>query len=140
MRKTHEMDAPTAEEMWAFLLQGYLLTVLIELPVLWFGLSPRHTRSTRIVAGFWLTACTYPVVILVLPLTVWRWFGYGVYLLVAETFAPVAEVVLFLWMVPPASPESAAAQGGARRDFVAIVGANLASFLLGLGLQSVGVL
>lgn len=95
------MDSPTAAEMWAFLLQGYLLTVLIELPVLWFGLSPRHSRSTRIAAGFWLTACTYPVVILVLPLTVWRWSGYGVYLLIAETFAPVAEVVLFQWTIPP---------------------------------------
>lgn len=133
------MDAPTAAEMWAFLLQGYLLTVLIELPVLWFGLSPRHSRSTRIAAGFWLTACTYPVVILVLPLTVWRGFGYGVYLLVAETFAPVAEVVLFQWMIPPVTTESTGHNSGFLRDAIAIVAANLASFLLGLGLMSLEV-
>lgn len=130
------METPTPAEMWDFLLQGYLLTVLIELPVLWFGLSPRHSRSTRIAAGFWLTACTYPVVILVLPLTVWRWFGYGVYLLIAETFAPVAEVLLFQLMIHPVSADQ---DSGVVRDSAVIVTANLASFLLGMALSALGV-
>ena len=69
--KARGMHAPLPNEMWDFLLRGYLLTIMIELPILWFGLSPHHSRGTRLWAGCWLTACTYPIVILVLPLTVW---------------------------------------------------------------------
>lgn len=133
------MDGPTADEMWAFLPIGYLQTILIEFPILWFGLSSRHSRGTRVAAGLWLTACTYPVVILVLPLTVWQWYGYEAYLLVAETFAPVAEVLLFrLLFSNPTSPAEDSQRDGLR-DAAVIVAANLASFLLGLGLQELGI-
>ncbi len=53
----------TAEELWAFLPWGYLLTVLIEIPILLFGLSSSHRPAKRLIAGFWLTACTYPIVV-----------------------------------------------------------------------------
>ena len=48
-------------------------------------------------AGVWLTACTYPVVVLVLPLALDMDSHEALYLGVAETFAPVAECALF-WM------------------------------------------
>jgi len=108
-------------ELWGFLPLGYLVTIAIETPILFVGLSAAHPKRRRILAGLWLTACTYPIVILVLPLLLME-RSETLYLVVAETFAPVAECLLF-WM----------AFGGQTkwRDFVAIVIANLASFLIG---------
>jgi hypothetical protein len=114
-------------ELWRFLPLGYLFTVAIETPILFFALSPRHPKRRRILAGLWLTACTYPIVTLVLPLLMEN-YSRATFLLVAETFAPVAECVLF-WLA-----FGSAAEVGRRsmwRDFGAIVLANLASFLLG---------
>jgi hypothetical protein len=114
-------------ELWRFVPLGYLFTVAIETPILLFALSPRHPKRHRILAGLWLTACTYPIVTLVLPLLLEN-YSRATYLLIAETFAPVAECVLF-WLA-----FGSAAEVGKRsmwRDFGAIVLANLASFLLG---------
>jgi hypothetical protein len=114
-------------ELWRFLPLGYLFTVAIETPILFFTLSARHPKRHRILAGLWLTACTYPIVMLVLPLLMEN-YSRATYLLVAETFAPVAECILF-WLA-----FGSAAEVGKRsmwRDFGAIVLANLASFLLG---------
>ena len=70
------------------MLVGFVLTITVETAVLLALLSRRHSVRARLFAGVWLTACTYPVVWLVLPpLFETR----SVYLLVAETFAPVAE-------------------------------------------------
>ena len=122
---------PDPAELWRFLAVGYVLSVMLETPVLLAGLSPRHSWGRRILAGFWLTACTYPIVVLVLPELIWRPLGeagYWPYVAVAEIFAPTAECGLF-W--------AAFWQGvtGRRSDFVrdmaAIVTANLASFLIG---------
>ena len=108
-------------ELWAFLPLGYLLTIAIETPILFFGLSAHHSKRRRIFAGLWLTACTYPIVTLVLPL--WL-IGYSraFFLLIAEVFAPVAECLLF-WL--------AFGKETTWRDFAVIVIANLASFLVG---------
>lgn len=114
-------------ELWRFLPFGYLFTIAIETPVLFFGLSRRHPKRHRLIAGLWLTACTYPIVTLVLPLLMEN-YSRGVYLLVAETFAPVAECILF-WLA-----FGSAAERGKRsmwRDFAAIMAANLASFAAG---------
>ena len=91
----------TAEELWAFLPRGYLLTIAIEIPILLFGLSPSHLPGRRLIAGCWLTACTYPVVILVLPWAVGARWGNVAYLAAAETFAPVAECLLNNRCRPP---------------------------------------
>jgi len=118
----------SSSDLLLFLPVGYLLTVLVETPILIIGLSPRHSIRRKLAAGFWLTACTYPMVIIVLPLIFER-SSEAMYLAVAETFAPVAECALF-WA---AFGERALA--GTRsmwRDFAAIVLANLASFLIGM--------
>ena len=81
-------------ELWRFLLIGYPFTILIETPILLIGLSSRHSLKRRLFAGVWLTACTYPIVVLVMPL-VFASFRRPIYLAVAETFAPVAECILF---------------------------------------------
>ncbi|HKP83415.1 MAG TPA: hypothetical protein VJT69_15395 [Pyrinomonadaceae bacterium] len=108
-------------ELWRFLPLGYLFTIAIEIPILFFGLSAHHSKLRRIVAGIWLTACTYPIVTLVLPLILLN-ESRSFYLLAAETFAPVAECFLF-WL--------AFGKEARWRDFAVIVIANLASFLLG---------
>ena len=108
-------------ELWHFFPLGYLLTIAIETPVLFFGLSAHHSKLRRIAAGVWLTACTYPIVVLVLPLLMVNQ-PRSVFLLVAETFAPLAECALF-WL--------AFGKQTTWRDFAAIVVANLASFAVG---------
>jgi hypothetical protein len=100
--------------------------------VLLIGLSKRHPIKRRLGAGVWLTACTYPVVVLVLPLALAR-FSRAFYLVVAETFAPVAECILF-WLAYGEPGE--VGQASMWRDFGAILSANLASFLLGEVLNS----
>ena len=113
-------------QLWFFLPIGYLLTILIETPILCVGLSRRHPLSRKILAGIWLTACTYPIVTLVLPLVLST--SRERYLIVAETFAPVAECFLF-WLAFGSREEL-----GTRtmwRDFVTIIIANLASFGVG---------
>ena len=49
-----------------FLPFGYLLTILIETPILLLGLSSKLSTKQRLLCGAWLTACTYPIVVLVL--------------------------------------------------------------------------
>ncbi|HEY3042332.1 MAG TPA: hypothetical protein VGJ66_26620 [Pyrinomonadaceae bacterium] len=114
-------------ELWRFLPLGYLLTILIETPILCVGLSRRHSLKRKLFAGVWLTACTYPIVTLVLPL-LFSPDQRFVYLAVAETFAPLAECILF-WMA--FGKEDEPGKPSMRRDFTAIIIANLASFGLG---------
>src|SRR5204862_8233990 len=84
----------SSSELWRFFLIGYPFTILIETPILLIGLSSRHTLKRRLLAGIWLTACTYPIVVFALPL-VFANSSRTLYLAVAETFAPVAECALF---------------------------------------------
>ena len=121
-------------ELWRFFPLGYLLSILIETPILLIGLSKRHAIKRRLFAGIWLTACTYPIVVLVMPL-VFANVSRVVYLIVAETFAPVAECILF-WLAYGKAEEMGKASMW--RDFTAIVVANLGSFLAGEVLNSYG--
>jgi hypothetical protein len=114
-------------DLWHFLPFGYLLTIAIETPILLVGLSARHSLGRRLFAGFWLTACTYPIVTLVLPLILAN-RSRALFLLVAETFAPIAECLLF-WLA-----FGSTAEFGKRemwQDFATITLANLASFAVG---------
>jgi hypothetical protein len=114
-------------ELWRFLPLGYLLTIAIETPILFAGLSSRHPKTRRLVAGVWLTACTYPIVVIVLPLLLAS-YSRAVFLSVAETFAPVMECLLF-WLA--FGTRSELGRPSMWRDCAAIVIANLASFLIG---------
>jgi hypothetical protein len=123
----HAQQSTDINRLWYFLPIGYLTTILIETPVLLVGLSPKLSLKQRLACGVWLTACTYPIVILVLPALLLD-YSRTLYLIVAETFAPLAECVLF-WL---------AFRGGNLfetkdwiRSFIAIVVANLASFGIG---------
>jgi hypothetical protein len=122
------------DELWRFFPLGYLLSILIETPVLLIGLSKRHPIRRRLFAGVWLTACTYPIVVLVMPL-VFANVSRAIYLVVAETFAPVAECILF-WLAYGESDQ--VGKASMWRDFGAIVVANLASFLGGEVLNAYG--
>jgi hypothetical protein len=127
------MNGNEVRELWQFLPKGYLLSIAIEAPILLVGLSARHSMKVRLFAGLWLTACTYPIVVLVMPLAIGQMMSASVsegvaraiYLTVAETFAPAAECALF-W-----AAFGGRAEWGTRsmwRDFIAIIVANLASF------------
>lgn len=121
-------------DLWRFLVIGYPFTILIETPILVLGLSQRHSLKQKIFAGVWLTACTYPIVVLVLPL-LFAGTSRATYLSVAETFAPVAECILF-WLAYGKSEELG--KRSMWQDFATIVVANLASFLGGELLNSYG--
>ena len=108
---------------WLFLIVGYVFTISIETPILMLGLSPEHPMKRRIAAGFWLTACTYPIVVLTLPELFDPTERRLSYLLVAETFAPVAECALFWVAFRPLQHPA--------RDIGIITLANLTSFGLG---------
>ena len=120
------------EDLWRFLPLGYLFTVAVETPVLVLLLSKHHALGRRLFAGLWLTACTYPVVVLVLP-PLFAGSSRALYLAVAETFAPAAECALFYLAFG-----GARGGGATRRDFAAIVAANLLSFLAGEVLGAYG--
>lgn len=125
-------------DLWKLLPLGYALSILLETPVLLVGLSPRHSIWRRWLAGMWLTACTYPIVILVLPPLIWMPFGergYWPYVTAAEIFAPATECVLFwlaFWKLAPAPPAPANRRLDLLRDMLAIVAANLTSFIAGI--------
>ncbi len=121
-------------ELWRFLPIGYLFTILIETPVLLIGLSRHHSIKRRMLAGVWLTACTYPIVVLVLP-AVFINSSRESYLVVAEVFAPAAECTLF-WLAY-GEPEFFGTRS-MWQDMAAIVIANLASFLGGEVLNAYG--
>ena len=114
-------------DLWRFLVIGYPFTILIETPLLVIGLSGRHSLKRRLFAGVWLTACTYPVVVLVLPL-LFAGSSRTIYLTVAETFAPIAECALF-WLAYGSKQELG--RRSMWQDFATIVVANLASFIGG---------
>ncbi|MFO0902455.1 MAG: hypothetical protein U0939_05605 [Pirellulales bacterium] len=117
--------------LWRFLFLGYVLTVALEAPVLAVGLAKRHGWSVRAIAALWLTACTYPIVVLVLPLTVELWWGRTAYVTIAELFAPLAECLLFWLAFDRDSPRR-----DQLYDALVIIAANLTSFLIGLWLHS----
>jgi hypothetical protein len=119
--------AMDAWSLWMFLPLGYLLTVTIETPILLLGLSKRHSLGSRFFAGLWLTACTYPIVVLVLPMLLSD-ASRSTYLALAESFAPVAECLLFWAAFGSRQKLGRLAMSG---DFAAIIVANLASWLVG---------
>jgi hypothetical protein len=116
--------------LWYFLPIGYVTTILIETPILLVGLSPKLSVKQKLLCGVWLTACTYPIVVLVLPTLLLNDSENSriVYLAVAETFAPVAECVLF-WLA--FRGKKLLETKDWIRSFAAIVAANLASFGIG---------
>lgn len=114
-------------ELWYFLPVGYLITILIETPILVVGLSPSISIPQRLRCGVWLTACTYPIVVLVLP-AIFFDQSRGLYLTVAEIFAPVAECFLF-WLA--FRGRSLLDAKDWMRCLIVISIANLASFGLG---------
>jgi len=117
----------SSTELWHFLPLGYLLTILIETPILIVGLSRHHPLRGKLFAGVWLTACTYPIVVLVLPL-LFAPDQRSLYLVVAETFAPVVECGLF-WLA--FGNKEQVGKKSMWRDFIVIIVANLASFGVG---------
>lgn len=130
---------PAPHDLWLFFPLGLALSIALELPVLLVGLSRRHSPRRRVLAAIWLTSCTYPIVFLVLPELIWRPLGPRgelPYVIVAETFAPLAECLLFWWAyIRKANDRDAALSGesrlGTAKDMAAIIAANLCSFLLG---------
>ncbi|MDH3584155.1 MAG: hypothetical protein OER86_08060 [Phycisphaerae bacterium] len=121
--------ATIPSDLWAFLPIGYAFTIAVEVPILLIGLSKPHPPGRRLAAGIWLTAVTYPIVVLVLPILVPMDVSRATYLIVAETFAPLAECLLFYFAFHRQDREITTRNRW--QDYLAITLANLASFGLG---------
>jgi hypothetical protein len=128
--------------LWQWLPVGYALTVAFEAPVLLAGLGRGPTRRLdatapsasapsgpptrryavrqRIAASLWLTAVTYPIVAVVLPIVLWPREPYLTYVIAAETFAIAVECLLFrvVWH-------------GTARDLMIVALANVVSASVG---------
>ncbi|HTV00980.1 MAG TPA: hypothetical protein VMF13_10595 [Luteitalea sp.] len=111
----------TAASLWAWLVPGYFFTVAIEGPFLLVGLGARYRWRQRLIAALWLTAVTYPIVAVALPLLLWPRASYLAYFTVAEVFAIAVECLLFRWTY-----------AGTPRDLVVVGLANVASASAGL--------
>jgi hypothetical protein len=118
--------------IWPDMLIGYLISIAIETPVLLVGLSARHSLGVRLFSGVWLTACTYPVLWLVLPQLIDPDNSTALYLAVGETFVPIAECALF-WLAFGSREELW--KKSMWQDLITITVANLASFGIGVWLQ-----
>jgi hypothetical protein len=117
----------TPSNLWLFFPIGYLTTILIETPILLLALSKKLSFKQKLMCGIWLTACTYPIVVLVLPL-IFEQFSWLVYIIVAESFAPLGEC-LFFWLAFRGTEDFT--KNDWMQCFTAIIVANLASFGLG---------
>ena len=117
------------------MLKGYLITIGIETPILLIGLSPRHSYARRLFCGVWLTACTYPILWLVLPALIDIEKQRRLYLAVGETFVPIAECAIF-WAGFGSREEWN--KRSMWRDLIVITVANLASFGIGEWLNVMG--
>lgn len=115
------------DSLWLFFPIGYLTTILIETPFLIFGLPPKFSIKQKILCGVWLTACTYPIVVLVLPAAMQN-FSRESYLAVAESFAHFGECVIF-WLAFRGRTDFSTKDW--IRSFAAILLANFASFTIG---------
>ncbi len=126
------MDEADVAALWRFFPLGYAASVAFEGPVLWLGLSPSHSPGRRLFAACWLTAATYPIVALLLPVVVEPRLGRFAYIVIAELFAPLAECLLFALAFPAPLPLAGGLANPSRvRDMMAIVLANLVSFIVG---------
>ena len=101
-----------------FFLVGLTLTILLEFPFYFYGLEPRRPARQRRLICLLANLVSYPVVIFILP---GFFSSYNAYLAVAETFAPLSEI---LWLQVVAGPVT-------RREGLAIIAANLFSWLFG---------
>jgi hypothetical protein len=124
---TESLANISPDYLWYFLPLGYITTVFIETIILIFLFPPKLSLKQKILFGIWLTACTYPIVVLVLPPLLME-TSRALYLLVAETFAPVGEC-LFFWLAFRGKEDFE--QKDWIRSFIAIIVANLASFGIG---------
>ncbi|BCS32320.1 hypothetical protein TBR22_A15300 [Luteitalea sp. TBR-22] len=114
-------------ELWRWLPVGYVVTLAIEAPILSLGLSRPVVGWQRLAVAAWLTAVTYPVVVVALPLALPASTPWLAYFLIAETFAIVTECLLFRL-----------AWRGTWRDVGVVALANLVSATVGLGMASHG--
>ncbi len=113
--------------LWWFFPIGYAATILIETPVLLALLPSKISFRQKLACGVWLTACTYPVVVLVLPAAMEN-FGRFWYLLVGELFAHFGECVIF-WLAFRGRQDLNTKDW--IRSFSAVLLANFASFVIG---------
>ena len=111
---------------WREMLGAYLFTIAVESAILWFALSRQHPPGRRLFAGVWLSTCTFPILWIALPAAMYPDTPRWLFLLTGEGFVFAAECALF-WL---AFDRRRSPAGDTLADMLAIIVANLASFLI----------
>lgn len=118
----HHSPVEPGEWSWAFYLPFFGMTLLLESPIYFFGLSAL-SKLKRIQAILLVNLATHPIIFYAFPEVLSRMSAtYGTYLLAAEIFAPVVEA-LILWKgfrLPPL------------RAFTISIATNLISWWIGV--------
>jgi hypothetical protein len=114
-----------------FFLIVYLVVVLVDAPILLFGLSSAHSRPLRVLTALWVAACALPLAV----------FIPGVILAPGNTLSfvlgAIAGLVIAATVIESALYWAFFRRGerskdvSVRRDVSAIIGANLAVIALG---------
>ncbi|MBX9687307.1 MAG: hypothetical protein K2X27_11435 [Candidatus Obscuribacterales bacterium] len=116
-------------------IKGYLLTIVLEAPILVWGLGARYKLKEKILAVPLLTACSYPFVTILFPI-IWNPYEiYPCYITISETFAPLFECLIFALLFQKAKVISLNQRCS---DFLVIILANLFSFVCGEFLKASG--
>jgi hypothetical protein len=124
---TQLIEAVSTSYLWSFFVIGFPTTVFIETIVLLFLLPPKLSLTQKLLCGVWLTACTYPIVVLVLP-PLLSPISWTLYLWVAELYAHFGEC-FFFWLAFRGREDFETRDW--IRSFIAILLANFASFSIG---------
>lgn len=107
---------------------GYIFTFLIELIILFFGLSGNYKLKEKIILALSLNAFTFPVVNVVLPLWIDAVKLRMHYFVVSEVLACVLECILFVAIFAHLN----CGKTEMIRNCSIVVAANVVSFVLGL--------
>jgi len=116
---------------YLFFLIVYLVLVLLDAPILWFGMSRAHSRPRRLLAALWVGVCGLPLAVFI-PGVILTSTNTLPFVLAVVGGLVIAAVVIegaLYWAFFKYGERSK--DVSVRRDVAAIIGANLAVIAMG---------
>src|SRR5437762_8105570 len=121
-----------------FVLIAYLVIVLLDAPILLFGLSIGHSKLIRLLAALWVAACALPLGVFIPGVILAPGNTLSFVLAVVAGLAIAAVVIegALYWAFFRRGERSK--EVSLRRDITAITGANLAAIAMGRVIWGLG--
>jgi hypothetical protein len=122
----------------AFFLVVYLILVLLDAPILLFGLSGAHSRLLRLLAALWVAACAFPLGAFIPGVILTRTNTFSFVLAVVTGLVIAAAVIegALYWIFYKRRQRSK--EVSLRRDVTAIIAANLVAIAMGRVIWGLG--